>query len=207
MNLNDASKPANGALLAFARVGRRLASEVIETAPAFFFFLIGFLLVLLVVKLFLAQYAIHFATFPQAVIGALFAAKAVLILDHRDYARLRRFPRVYAVVCKTAIYVLVVLLFAIAERTFHGYRETGSFGAGLELFFHRINRDRFFGTLLCVSIVFAAYFMIREVERTLGKGSMYALFFHRPAGAFLPSPSVESGGELSGQLSTHHSAR
>ena len=178
---SNVSEEANETISAFARVPQRIANEVIETAPAFVFFLAGFLLVLLVVKLFLAQYSIGFATFPQAVLGALFAAKAVIILDHHDYARLRRFPRVYAVVCKTAIYVLVVLLFAIAERTFHGYRETGSLSGGLELFFHRINRDRFFGTLLCVSIVFAAYFMIREVERKLGRGSMYQLFFHRPA--------------------------
>jgi len=162
-----------------ARVSKRIAEEVISTAPAFLFFLIGFLLVLLVIKLFLAQYDIGFSPVPAAVIGALLAAKAVIVLDHRDYARLRHLPRVYAVVGKTVIYVLVVLMFGIVERVIHGYRETGSLADGIAFFFHRINRDRFLGTMLCVAIVFAAYFVIREIEREHGKGSMYELFFRR----------------------------
>src|SRR5208282_1352205 len=133
---------------------RYSAGEIQSIAPALLFFLVGFLVVLLVIKLFLAQYAIGFSPFSEAVIGAIFAAKAVLVLDHRDYARLRHFPRVYAVVCKTIIYVFAVLVFGVVERVIHGYRETGSFGA---------------------------YFVIREVERMTGKGSMYELFFRRPA--------------------------
>ncbi|HKN01349.1 MAG TPA: hypothetical protein VJX23_12600 [Candidatus Binataceae bacterium] len=160
---------------------RYSAGEIQSIAPALLFFLVGFLVVLLVIKLFLAQYAIGFSPFSEAVIGAIFAAKAVLVLDHRDYARLRHFPRVYAVVCKTIIYVFAVLVFGVVERVIHGYRETGSLGAGIRFFFHRTNRDRFFGTLLCVAIVFGAYFVIREVERMTGKGSMYELFFRRPA--------------------------
>lgn len=162
------------------RLARRVGEEIVSTAPAFVFFLVGFLLVLLVIKLFLAQYSIGFSAFPEAVIGALFAAKAVIVLDHRDYARLRRFPRVYAVVSKTIIYVMVVLVFGVLERIFHAYRETGSIGAGIAFFFHRINRDRFLGTMLCVAIVFVAYFVIREIEREHGKGSMYYLFFRKP---------------------------
>ncbi len=160
---------------------RYIAHEIESIAPALLFFLIGFLLVLLVIKLFLAQYAIGFSPFSEAVIGAIFAAKAVLVLDHRDYAKLRHFPRVYAVVCKTIIYVFAVLVFGVIERVINGYRETGSLGAGIRFFFHRVNRDRFFGTVLCVAIVFGAYFVIREVERTTGKGSMFELFFRRPA--------------------------
>lgn len=160
-----------------------------STAPAFVFFLVGFMLVLLVIKLFLAQYSIGFSAFPEAVVGALFAAKAVIVLDHRDYARLRRFPRVYAVVSKTVIYVMVVLVFGVLERVFHAYRETGSLDAGVSFFFHRINRDRFLGTMLCVAIVFVAYFVIREIEREHGKGSMYHLFFRKP-GLSPDSPGV-----------------
>ncbi len=174
-----------------ARISKRIGEEVVSTAPAFLFFLIGFLLVLVVIKLFLEQYDIGFYPLPEAVLGALFAAKAVMILDHRDYARLRRFPRVFAVVCKTAIYVIAVLLLAIVERTFHAYRETGSVAEGVAFLFHRINRDRFFGSMLCVAIVFAAYFVIREVERVHGKGSMYQLFFRSPA---RPGPSSVGAG-------------
>ena len=195
----EAHQQTTRMLLAAGRVPRRIVEEVVSVTPAFAFFLIGFMLVLLVIKLFLAQYDIGFSAFPEAVIGALFAAKAVLVLDHRDYARLRRFPRVYAVVCKTALYVLVVLLFATAERIFNGYRQTGSLSEGAAFFFHRINRDRFMGAMLCVAIVFAAYFVMREVERKHGKGSMYDLFFRRPGDA--PSESVAQAQETKSAVS------
>ncbi len=181
MNPTTAAEPhPNRMVAAGLRFAHRIGDEVVSVAPTFLFFLIGFLLVLLVIKLFLAQYAIGFSAFPEAVVGALLAAKAVLVLDHRDYARLRRFPRAYAVVSKTAIYVLVVMVFGVAERILHGYRETGSFADGLAFFVHRLNRDRFIGTILCVAIVFGAYFVIREIEREHGRGSTYELFFRSP---------------------------
>jgi hypothetical protein len=184
----EASGQAGRMLLAIGRIPRWIGNEVVSILPALLFFLFGFMLVLLVIKLFLAQYSIGFEAFPEAVLGALLAAKAVMILDHRDYARLRRFPRVYAVVGKTAIYVLVVFAFGIAERVIHGYRQTGSLRGGILFFLHRSNHDRFFGTMLCVAIVFAAYFVIREIERKHGKGSMYDLFFRKPPALDVENP-------------------
>lgn len=162
------------------RIALRIGHEIVSIAPTLLFFLVGFCLVLLVIKLFLASEAIGFSVFSEAIIGAILAAKAVLILDPRDYARLRRFPRVYAVVSKTAIYVLAVVVFGVIERIFHGVRETGSLHDGAAFFFHRVNRDRFLGAMLCVAIVFAVYFVLREIERKHGKGSMYDLFFRPP---------------------------
>src|SRR5208337_1090053 len=58
----------------------------------------GFLLQLLVIKLAVAQFSIPLAALSTAAVGALLAAKAVLILDQTPLARkLERYRRIVAV--------------------------------------------------------------------------------------------------------------
>ena len=68
-------------------VGKFLRRESVAAWPVFLFFLIGFLLLLLLVKLVLANFSIEMTALPKAVIGALLAAKAALILDGTPLAR------------------------------------------------------------------------------------------------------------------------
>ena len=67
----------------FASVGEFLRREFVAAWPVFLFFLVGFLLLLLLIKLALANFSIEVTALPKAVVGALFAAKAALILDER----------------------------------------------------------------------------------------------------------------------------
>ena len=71
----------------FAAVGEWLRREFVAARPVFVFFLVGFLLLLSIIKLVLATFSIEVTAFSKAVIGALFAAKAVLILDETPLAR------------------------------------------------------------------------------------------------------------------------
>ena len=72
---------------AFAAIGKWLHREFVAAWPVFLFFSIGFLLLLTIVKLVLANFSIEVPALSKAVIGALFAAKAVLILDETPLAR------------------------------------------------------------------------------------------------------------------------
>ena len=51
--------------------------------PVFVFFLIGFLRVMLIVKLSLAPYSIPVGALSRALLGAVLVAKVALILEHR----------------------------------------------------------------------------------------------------------------------------
>src|SRR5450755_1082906 len=64
-----------------AAIGRFLRREFIAAWPVFLFFLIGFLLLLAIIKLALANFSIEITALSKAVVGALLAAKASLILD------------------------------------------------------------------------------------------------------------------------------
>ena len=64
-----------------AAIGRFLRREFVAAWPVFLFFLIGFLLVLAIIKLALATFSIEMTALSKAVVGALLAAKASLILD------------------------------------------------------------------------------------------------------------------------------
>jgi len=64
-----------------APVGKWFGREFRAARPVFLFFLIGFMLLLSIIKLALANFSIEVVAFSRAVVGALFAAKAVLIPD------------------------------------------------------------------------------------------------------------------------------
>ncbi len=149
-------------------------------APAALFFLIGFALILLMVKLFVAEYAIELRVLSNAILGALFAAKVSLILDQRDWARSHGYPRAVVVAGKVVLYTVSVIILGITEHLIEGYRESGSLGGALALFDQRFDAGRFFAVVLCVAMLFAVFFVMQEVNRRMGAGQMYALFFERP---------------------------
>jgi len=61
--------------------GRWLHREFVAARPVFIFFLVAFLLQLLIIKLAVAQFSVPVTALSKAFVGALLAAKAVLILD------------------------------------------------------------------------------------------------------------------------------
>lgn len=161
---------------------RWLGLELEEMVPAAVFFLIGFALILLIVKLFVEEYSIELRVLSNAVLGALFAAKVSLILDHQDWARSHRYPRAMVVAGKVILYTVTVILLGIIEHLIENYRKSGSLTGALALFEQHFNGGRFFAIVLCVGILFAVFFVMQEVNRKMGAGQMWELFFDRPHG-------------------------
>src|SRR5690242_7031464 len=92
--------------------------------------MVGFLLLLLIIKLTLATFSIEVAALSKAVIGALFAAKAVLLLDELPIARyLEQYRRIVAVAVKTLIYGGITLLLGFLERTLEALHREHTLGA------------------------------------------------------------------------------
>ncbi len=162
------------------RFARWLAHEGEAIAPSAIFFLAGFGLILLMVKLFVAQYSIELRVISNAIVGALIAAKVSLILDRLDWARSHGYPRAVVVAGKVTGYTICVVVLGLAEHMIDGWRESGSFHGGLLLFDQRFHASRFFAIVMCVAILFTIFFVMQEVNRRLGAGQMYELFFERP---------------------------
>jgi hypothetical protein len=169
--------------IATASYGRRFSRWLVEElrtlAPSVLFFLVSFGVILLIIKLFLARYAIQFEVLSNAVLGAFIAAKVALVLDKISWARAHGWPRIAIVAIRTLLYCVGVIAFGILERLVHGFRETGSLGGAVHQFVEHFDPHRFFAIVLMVSLVFGVYFAMREINNSMGRGALYALFFQR----------------------------
>jgi hypothetical protein len=71
----------------FDSVSKWVHRGFIAAWPVFVFFMVGFLLLLSIIKLVLATLSTGVTAFSKAIIGALLAAKALLILKETPPAR------------------------------------------------------------------------------------------------------------------------
>ncbi len=164
-----------------APAGKWLHREFVAGWPVFLFFLVAFLLQLLIIKLAIAQFSIPLAAFSKAVVGALLAAKAVLILDETPLApKLERFRRILAVAVKTLLYGVGTLLLGYTERFLEALHRVGTFDGALRDLIDQASLYRFFAWILGISLIFAIYFVWSEIDERMGKGTLWSLFFQRP---------------------------
>ncbi len=163
------------------KIGGWLRREAAEARSIFLFFLIAFLLQLLIIKLVLAEFSIPLFAISKALLGAVLAAKAVLILDTTSLARrLERYPRAIAVAVKTMLYGGGTLILGYLERLIEAIFRTGSLDGAIRSVTEQMDLYRFFAWILGISLVFAIYFVWSEISEQMGEGALWSLFFEWP---------------------------
>jgi len=161
-----------------AGVGQFLRREFTAAWPVFLFFLMGFLLLLLLVKLALVEFSVEVTALSTAFVGALLAAKAALVLNETPLARaLENCRRIVAIVVKTLLYGFAFLLLGYLERILEALHKTHNFTGAMKYVVDHASHDRMLCWALGVSIVFALYFSFSEVSRHMGRGALASLFF------------------------------
>jgi hypothetical protein len=164
-----------------AASGKWLHREFVAARPVFIFFLIAFMLQFLIIKLAVAQFSIPVTAFSKAVVGALFAAKAVLILDETRIGRsLERYRKIVAVAVKTLLYGFGTLLLGYLERFLEALYRSGSFDGAIQQMIDQSNLYRFMAWVLGVTLIFAIYFVWSEINQRMGDGAVWSLFFDKP---------------------------
>ena len=164
-----------------AATGNWLHHEFVSARPVFLFFFVGFLLQLLIIKLAVAQFSIPISALSKALVGALLAAKAVLVLDETPLARkLERYRRIIAVAVRTLLYGLGTLLLGCIERFVEALHRVGTFEGALRDVADQANLYRLFAWILGISLVFGIYFTWSEINEHMGKGALWSLFFQPP---------------------------
>ncbi len=149
--------------------------------PVFLFFLVGFLLLITLIKLALAQFSVEITVLSNAVIGALLAAKAALVLDETPLARsLEHYRRIVAVAVKVFFYGVASLLLLSIERVLEALPKVHTFDAAFRYAFEHATRYRALSWALGISIVFALYFVFLEINERMGEGGLRRLFFESP---------------------------
>jgi hypothetical protein len=163
-----------------ASTGRWLHREMTTARPVFIFFAIGFLVELMLIKLALAQFSVPLAALSKALVGALFAAKAVVILDETSLARrLESYRRIFAIAVKTLLYGGCAMLLVFIERYLEATHHVGLDGAW-SVVTAQATIYRMMAWVLGISVVFAIYFACFEINRTMGEGALRSLFFEAP---------------------------
>jgi len=164
------------------KIGRFVRKEFLAMYPVFLFFLAGFLLLMVLVKLALAQFSIEVLAVSNAVVGALIAAKAALILDETPLARsLENHRRITAVAVKTLLYGSATLVLGYLERLLEALRKVHGFDLAFQDVMAHTNHYRILAWALGVSMVFGLYFSFFEISQRMGKGALRRLFFSAPA--------------------------
>jgi hypothetical protein len=158
-----------------------LKHEIKKISSLALFFLIGFGYILLILKLFIAEYSIDLYVLSKAIIGALVAAKAVAIMDVTPLLnRFEQAPRYLRVLYKTFIYTFAVLIIALIERFFHAYHQTKGIISAFKYLIESGNIYHFTGVILCLLIVFLIHNIFKEMDNYLGKGNLKQFFFNSP---------------------------
>jgi hypothetical protein len=164
-----------------AGVGRWLQREFVAAWPVFLFFLVGFILLLLLIKLALAEFSIEMTAYSKALVGALVAAKSALILDETPLARsLERYRRILAVTIKTLFYGAAALLLGYIERILEALKKVHSFDGAARYVIDHASMYRILAWTLGISIVFALYFTFVEINQHMGGKALRKLFLDSP---------------------------
>jgi hypothetical protein len=156
--------------------GKWLHREFAAARPVFIFFLVAFLLQLIIIKLAVAQFSIPMTAFTKAVVGALLAAKAVLILDETRIGRsLEHYRRIVAVAVKTILYGFGTLLLGYLERLVEALHRDASFDGAVRDMIDQANVYRIFAWVLGVTLIFAIYFVFAEINDYMREGALWSL--------------------------------
>ena len=67
----------------------------------------------------------------------------------------------------------------LIARLIETWRSSEQFGDALTETWTHTSLGRFIAVILCVTILFGAYFTFLELDRAMGKGAIVSLFFER----------------------------
>lgn len=164
-----------------AAAARLVTDLIVELAPKVLFFFSAFMLIGVMFKLFAAQYSIEFAAFTKAAVAALILGKVVPLLDWMQAGyRFSGRRRIVVILGKTFVYAVVVIALGIGEKILRAVRQEGSFSASMDFMIANANIHRFLGLVLLISSVVAAYLTLQEIDRAMGEGALFRLFFQHP---------------------------
>lgn len=130
-------------------------------------------------RLILAEYGIHYVHYGIAVVEALVLAKVIMLGDVLGLARkLEEKPLVLPTLYNTLIFSLWAVVFGLIEHMVTGLvREEGLAGGVHELM--QQGAYELLARGLVVFFVFIPFFAFRELERVLGEGKIWTLFFRK----------------------------
>ncbi len=161
-------------------VGERVRQEIREIGLVTLYFLTCFLFFLTLKKLVLDEYDVEISVLGTAAIGAVVAAKVVILLGKTPLGNFFVSDRrVIHVLWRSIVYTAIVFVVTLAERVFDLYREKDTLAVALRETWSGETTDHFLAMNLAVAASLVAYNAFAEIDHQMGEGALRRLFLGR----------------------------
>jgi hypothetical protein len=161
-----------------SKLSSKLKEEFFKLLPPTIYFFVMLHIVAFVRVLMLEKTGIAPSSSISIFVAALILGKAVLLADMLPL--INRFPHkplIYNIAWKTVIYWLLSALIHYLEHLYDFWRETGGFAAGNEKLLSLIIWPHFWAIQIILLVLIAAYCMVHELVRVIGKEKALRIFF------------------------------
>ena len=127
----------------------------------------------------LVKYGINGFNYGIEIMGALVLGKVILLSEKMPIVeRYQDKPLIISVGYKSVLFTIIALFFNSIEHLIVGLFQHESLERILIEFKNQVSQIDLFYQILCLLIVFIPYFMMRELNKILGKGTLFNLFFN-----------------------------
>jgi len=160
------------------KLSTKLKEEFFALLPPTIYFFVALHIVAFVRVLMLKKTGIAPSSSISIAVAALILGKAVLIADMLPL--INRFPNkplIYNIAWKTVIYLLLSAVIHYLERLIDFWRETGGFVAGNQKLLSEIIWPHFWAIQIILFVLIAAYCMVHELVRVIGREKALRIFF------------------------------
>lgn len=160
------------------RIAAVLRAEIGAMVTPFLYFAVAFNAIALTVALIAPDHDVSLIRHGVATVGALLAAKAVLLVDHLPFVdRFPERPLIWNTVWKGAIYAVVAMLLHVVERLIGAAAAAGPFADEASRAFAALDWGRVAAIHLWLAILFLIFAAWRELARADGVAHLRRLFF------------------------------
>ena len=143
-------------------------------------FFIWFDLLIVLKRLYLAEYQIQFRGLSIALVGALVVAKVVVVMEHVSLGKWVRYQAaVVEVILRTLLYASGVFVVILLESGFEARREHGGFGGGVLWVFQHRDSQRIWADTIVIGCALLGFNLLCVVRRHVGEGGLQRLFLSR----------------------------
>ena len=126
----------------------------------------------------LVKYGIDAFNYGIAIVGALILGKVILLSEKIPIVeRYQHQPIIISVIYKSILFTFIVVFVNIAEHLIVGLFQQESLAQIFTKIQEQIYTIDVIYKILCLFIVFIPFFTIRELNKILGKGTLFNLFF------------------------------
>ncbi|WP_424932194.1 hypothetical protein [Amaricoccus macauensis] len=152
--------------------------EFRHVLPPTIFFVVSFNILVLSVALIARGEGGDLPTYAAATVAALICGKAVLVADKLPFFnRYPEKPLIWNAAWKAGLYVLVTILFRLAEAMLSAATGEYGFAAGMQHEVAEFSWARFWAVQLWLVLLFFGYSAFRELVDELGRERIIGMYF------------------------------